>query len=69
MIWTALDNVTFNLYQCERYMIRTETVVVRDERDKLIRQLVQVEMDGKAASEQLVKMKNTVRKLKEVSLG
>ena len=44
-------------------------MVVRDERDKLIRQLVQVEMDGKAASEQLVKMKNTVRKLKEVSLG
>ena len=43
-------------------------MVVRDERDKLIKQLVQVEMDAKAASEQLVKMKDTVRKLKEVNL-
>ena len=36
------------------------------ERAALLKKLVEVEMDGKAAGEQTMKLRDTVRKLKEV---
>ena len=38
------------------------------ERASLLKKLVEVEMDGKAAGEQLIKLRDTIRKLKEVKL-
>ena len=45
---------------------RTEVGKLAGERASLLKKLVEVEMDGKAAGEQLVKLRDTVRKLKEV---
>lgn len=36
------------------------------ERAALLKKLVEVEMDGKAAGEQMIKLRDTVRRLKEV---
>lgn len=38
------------------------------ERAALLKKLVEVEMDGKAAGEQMIKLRDTVRRLKEVNL-
>lgn len=37
------------------------------ERAALLKKLVEVEMDGKAAGEQMIKLRDTVRRLKEVN--
>ncbi|EDO38180.1 predicted protein [Nematostella vectensis] len=44
---------------------RTELDMVEDERERLIKKLVEMEMDGKAASEQFLKLRDVVRRLKE----
>jgi len=38
------------------------------ERAGLLKKLVEVEMDGKAAGEQMIKLRDTVRRLKEVNI-
>ena len=47
---------------------RTEVGKLAGERASLLKKLVEVEMDGKAAGEQLIKLRDTIRKLKEVKL-
>lgn len=47
---------------------RTELYVAEDDKGTLLKKLVETEMDARAASEQLVKMRDTVRKLKQVGL-
>lgn len=47
---------------------RTEAGKLAGERASLLKKLVEVEMDGKAAGEQLIKLRDTIRKLKEVKL-
>lgn len=47
---------------------RTEVGKLAGERAALLKKLVEVEMDGKAAGEQMIKLRDTVRRLKEVDL-
>ena len=47
---------------------RTEVGKLAGERAALLKKLVEVEMDGKAAGEQMIKLRDTVRRLKEVNL-
>ena len=47
---------------------RTEVGKLAGERATLLKKLVEVEMDGKAAGEQMIKLRDTVRRLKEVIL-
>ena len=47
---------------------RTEVGKLAGERAALLKKLVEVEMDGKAAGEQMIKLRDTVRRLKEVTL-
>ena len=46
---------------------RTEVGKLAGERAALLKKLVEVEMDGKAAGEQMIKLRDTVRRLKEVN--
>ena len=47
---------------------RTEVGKLAGERAGLLKKLVEVEMDGKAAGEQMIKLRDTVRRLKEVNI-
>ena len=47
---------------------RTEVGKLAGERAALLKKLVEVEMDGKAAGEQMIKLRDTVKRLKEVIL-
>ena len=46
---------------------RTEVGKLAGERAALLKKLVEVEMDGKAAGDQMIKLRDTVRRLKEVT--
>lgn len=47
-------------------LCRSEVGKLAGERAAVLKKLVEVEMDGKAAGEQLIKLRDTIRKLKEV---
>ena len=49
-------------------LCRSEVGKLAGERAAVLKKLVEVEMDGKAAGEQLIKLRDTIRKLKEVHL-
>ena len=53
---------------CPVITYRTEVGKLAGERASLLKKLVEVEMDGKAAGEQMMKLRDTVRRLKEVKL-
>jgi len=45
---------------------RTELHFAEDDKGTLLKKLVEAEMDGKAAAEHVVKLRDAVRKLKQV---
>ena len=47
---------------------RSEVENIESEKEILLRKLVEVEMDGKAAAEEVGKLRDTVRRLKHVCL-
>ena len=47
-------------------VFRSEFGKLTDERSTLLKKLVEVEMDGKSATEHMLKLRDTVRRLKEV---
>jgi predicted nuclease with TOPRIM domain len=54
------------IYFCVLFDIRSELDRAQDDKDTLLKKLVETEMDGKAASEQVMKLRETARKLKQV---
>lgn len=48
------------------FVFRSELDRIQDDRDTLMKKLVETEMDGKAASEQVLKLRDAVRILKQV---
>lgn len=52
--------------QISFFIIRTELHLAEDDKSMLLKKLVEAEMDGKAAGEQVIKLRESVRKLKQV---
>ena len=48
-------------------IFRTEREKLSTEREDLMKKLVEVEMDGQAASKQVAALRDAIRRLKEVS--
>ena len=51
------------------WSFRSEVEIVAQERDALVKKLVEAEVDAKSTSQMVLKLKETVNKLNEVRLG
>ena len=49
------------------FVVRSEVEIVSQERDALVKKLVEAEMGAKSTSEMVLKLKDTVNKLNEVN--
>ena len=57
----------FAPYLFSKLFYRSEVENVENEKEILLKKLVEVEVDGKAAAEEVGKLRDTVRRLKHVS--
>ena len=51
------------------WSFRSEVEIVAQERDALVKKLVEAEVDAKSTSQMVLKLKETVNKLNEVRFG
>lgn len=49
------------------YVFRVEADILNREREKLMKKLIEVEMDGQAAGKQVSELRDLIRKLRSVS--
>lgn len=70
LIYSCKGNIVITVISWKTVLMycRTEVGKLAGERAALLKKLVEVEMDGKAAGEQMIKLRDTVRRLKEVNL-
>ena len=67
MVYIQIDGVpATQICHAFQMLCRSEVGKLAGERAAVLKKLVEVEMDGKAAGEQLIKLRDTIRKLKEV---